>query len=339
MQPSFTRNTPSHTDRPEPVSVIIPAYNEQDGVGEQIRAVQNVLGRAGIDYEIIVVDDGSNDATGEAALQAGARVLRHVENRGYGASLKTGILAASYDLNVIIDADGTYPADQIPAMIRLLDTADMVVGARTGEQVHVPLARRPAKWILTRLAMLIAEQSIPDLNSGMRAFRRECIRQYFTILSNRFSFTTTSTLAYISDDYRVIYHPINYYARVGQSKIVPRHFMDFFILIVRMTMMFNPLKVFVPLALTTGSLGVLKTLYDVAALFARNPGGGWELLLQPVLSTSAVLLLFVGLQLMMIGMVADGVIRRIAHHNPPLAPTHARLSSEAQALESTAGRG
>lgn len=312
-----------------PVTVIIPAYNEASSIDNQIQLVREVLVGHAFTYEIIVVDDGSQDATAEAALRANVRLLQHPENRGYGASLKTGILAAHYEVVVIIDADGTYPAEQIPSLVAKMENADMVVGARTGETVKIPWVRQPAKWLLRMLATRIAEQPIPDLNSGMRVFRRETIQQYFSILSNRFSFTTTSTLAYMADDYRVVYQPINYYQRVGKSKIVPWAFMDFMVLIVRMSMMFNPLKVFTPLALTFGFLGVLKTVYDVWALFARNPGAGWTLLLQPVLSTSAVLLLFVGLQLMMIGMVADGVVRRIAQHNRPLAPSYGNINYEA----------
>jgi glycosyltransferase involved in cell wall biosynthesis len=311
-----------------PVTIIIPAFNEAAAIGTQIQLVRNVLTEHGMTHEIIVVDDGSQDATAEVVVQAGARLLQHPANRGYGASLKTGILAALYEVIVIIDADGTYPADQIPSLVAKLENADMAVGARIGETVKIPWVRQPAKWMLRQLATRIAEQSIPDLNSGMRAFRRETIHQYFPILSNRFSFTTTSTLAYMADDYRVVYHPINYYQRVGKSKIVPWAFMDFLILIVRMSMMFNPLKVFMPLALSFGFLGVLKTVYDVWALFARNPGVGWQVLLQPAISTSAVLLLFVGLQFMMIGMVADGVVRRIAQHNRPLAPSYGTINYE-----------
>jgi len=310
------------------VSVIIPAYNEEASVAQQVQRVRQILSAHGFIHEIVVVDDGSEDSTANEAMHAGARLLRHAENSGYGASLKDGILAAEHEVIVIIDADGTYPSDQIPAMVEKLEKADMVLGARVGKNVHVPVIRQPAKSMLTWVAERIAEQSIPDLNSGMRAFRREAVQQYFPVLSNRFSFTTTVTLAFLADDYRVVYHPIDYYPRVGKSKIVPWHFMDFIVLIVRMTMMFNPLKIFVPLAFAFGGLGVLKTLYDVWAGFARNPGAGWTLLLQPVLSTSAVLLLFVGLQFMMIGMVADGVVRRIAQHNRPLVPSYGRLEIE-----------
>ena len=311
-----------------PVSVVIPAYNEQNAIGEQVKSVRQILSSHDITFEIIVVDDGSSDKTAAEALNAGAQLLHHQDNRGYGASLKTGILAAQYDVIVIIDADGTYPAEYIPEVVAKLDDADMVVGARMGEKVNVPWMRQPAKYFLRKLAAYIAEQPIPDLNSGLRAFRRDCVRQYFSILPNRFSFTSTITLAYMVDDYFVVYMPIDYRRRVGRSKIVPWHFMDFIVLILRLSMMFNPLKIFLPLALFTGTLGVLKALYDIAALFARSPTWDWSLLLQPALSTSAVLLIFISLQLLMIGMVADGVIRRIAQHNQPMVPSHRKWNFE-----------
>jgi glycosyltransferase involved in cell wall biosynthesis len=308
------------------VSVIIPAYNEQDSLLHQIELIRQAIENGGFPYEIIVVDDGSVDRTFEVAVQSQVRVLRHPENRGYGASLKTGIRAARYEIISIIDADGTYPAEQIPIMLDKLAHADMVVGSRTGDEVNVPISRRPAKWMLQALATRIAGQKIPDLNSGMRLFRRECAMQYFPILSNQFSFTTTITLAYMADDYRVVYYPINYYARIGRSKIVPWHFVDFLVLILRISMIFNPLKIYLPLAITFGGLGVLKATYDILALFLRTPQAGWPLFLQPTLSTSAVLLIFTGLQFLMIGMVADGVIRRIAQHNRPAAPSFGNLS-------------
>ncbi len=305
------------------VSVILPAYNEEAAVGPQVEAIRHVLSVHEISHEILVVDDGSQDQTAERAIGVRARVLRHAENRGYGASLKAGIVAAKYETIVIIDADGTYPADEIPSLVAKLGTADMVVGARIGKRVHIPLFRRPAKWLLQWLASRIAGERIPDLNSGLRAFRRECVEQYYAILSNRFSFTTTVTLAFLADGYRVLYHPIDYYRRVGKSKITPRHFMDFMVLVLRMAMLFQPLKIFVPLALSCGLLGVLKVGYDIVTLFARASNFSWSLLYQPVLSTSAILLLLAGLQLLLIGMMADGVLRRIAQQSGPLARSHA----------------
>jgi hypothetical protein len=198
-----------------------------------------------------------------------------------------------------------------------------VVGARIGAEVHIPAIRQPAKKFLGWLAARIAGQPIPDLNSGLRAFRRECVRQYFSILSNRFSFTTTVTLALLADDYLVAYHPINYYQRVGRSKITPRHFMDFTILVLRMAMLFQPLKIFAPLAFLCSFLGGLKVVYDIVTIFPRSSTIGWSVFYQPVLSTSAILLLLVGLQLLLIGMVADGVVRRIGQQNRSLLPSHA----------------
>jgi glycosyltransferase involved in cell wall biosynthesis len=311
----------NNTNRPA-VSIIIPAYNEQQGIAGQVGDVQQVMASINLEHEIIVIDDGSEDNTAVEAEKAGAHVYSHDQNRGYGASLKTGIQSASNEFIVITDGDGTYPSEYIPELIQVLENADMVVGARVGEEVSVPWIRQPAKFILRKLAARIAEQAIPDLNSGLRAFRGECIRQYFPILPNSFSFTSTVTLAYMADNYYVQYVPISYRNRVGKSKIVPWHFMDFLILIIRLSMMFNPLKIFLPLALIVGGLGVLKAIYDFAALFARHDAWDVSLFLQPALSTSAVLLLFTGLQLLMIGMVADGIIRRIAQHNRPLVPSH-----------------
>lgn len=244
------------------ISVVVPAYNEEESVGSQVEAITSTLSSRRIVHEVIVVDDGSQDRTAERAFHRGARVVRHPENKGYGAALKTGILAAHYETIVIIDADGTYPVDQIHDLVAQLQTADMVVGARIGQKVHIPVIRRPAKWVLGWLAARIAGQRIPDLNSGMRAFRREVITQYFSVLSDRFSFTTTATLALLGDGYRIVYKPIDYYRRVGKSKIRPRHFMDFTMLVLKMAMLFQPLKVFVPLASLCALIGMLALVNE-----------------------------------------------------------------------------
>jgi glycosyltransferase involved in cell wall biosynthesis len=314
-----------------PVAVIVPSFNEEGAVASQVRAIRQALDERGVIHEILVVDDGSTDRTAEEAFAVGARVLRHQENRGYGAAIKAGISAAQYDTCMIIDADNTYPAQEIPALLAELETADMVVGARTRGNVHIPWVRRPGKWLLAKLAERIAGQPIADLNSGLRAFRRECVTQYFPILPNRFSFTTTITLAYLADDYRVVYHPIEYYRRTGTSKIRPRHFLDFVTLVLRMAMLFQPLKIFVPLALGAELLGVGKVVFDVVGLFARTTKRGWSLLFEPALSTSAILLLLLGFQLLLVGMVADGVLRRIAQRNRLLAPSRAVWAREAGA--------
>jgi hypothetical protein len=319
---------------PEPieaaVSIIIPAYNEENAVAAQVTSIRKVMLNDNLTHEIIVVDDGSQDATAQRAIEAGARVLQKPQNQGYGAAIKTGIVAAKHDTIVIIDADGTYPPDQIPALVSKLDTADMVVGARTGADVHIPWVRRPAKWLLGLLANRVSGQSIPDLNSGLRTFRRDCVRQYFSILSNKFSFTTTVTLALLADDYRVVYHPINYYRRLGKSKITPRNFLDFTILVLRMAMLFQPLKIFVPLAISCSLLGMLKAIIDILTVYSRTAVVDIAAMQQPMLSMSAVFLLLGGLHILLIGMVADGVLRRIGQDNKHLAPSHAVLSYELQ---------
>jgi glycosyltransferase involved in cell wall biosynthesis len=310
------------------VSVVIPAYNEEKGVGPQVESIRLVLTSHRIKHEIIVVDDGSDDCTAEEAVKAGARVFRHLKNRGYGASLKTGILSATYDAIAITDADGTYPSDQIPPMLKLLETADMVVGARVGDKVSIPFVRKPGKWMLGLLANRIAGQKIPDLNSGLRVFWRECAEQYFSVLSNKFSFTTTITLALLADDYCVIYHPVNYYRRIGKSKIVPRNFIDFMVLVIRMAMLFQPLRVFVPIVFSSALAGIIKVGLDITVAVLRHGGFSWNLFSEPVISTSALLLLLGSYQLLLIGMVADGLIRRIARNNQPRVLSHGILVAE-----------
>ncbi len=307
------------------VSVVIPAYNEEGAIEAQVRTVAEALANVPGPSEILVVDDGSSDRTLEHLKGLDVRVLQHLENRGYGAALKTGFAAARYDRVVIIDADGTYPAHAIPELLRQLEHADMVIAARTGRNVHIPLIRRPAKWVLQHLAQRVAGRRIPDLNSGLRAFWKPCLQQYYAILPDGFSLTTTITLAMIADGYRLLYHPIDYERRVGKSKIVARHFMDFMILVVRITVMFHPLKVFIPLAAACGGLGSAKVLFDLLAVIPRNQDLSWSLAYQEVFSTSAIFLLLVAVQILLIGMATDGMIRRLAQRGRPLVSSRAVL--------------
>ena len=296
----------------EPVSVIIPAYNEEAGVSEAVRTVRAVLEEAGIRHEILLVDDGSGDNTGSLAAKAGACVIRHRKNRGYGAALKTGIGLAENDIIVIIDADGTYPARYLPEVIEKMKDADMVVGARIGDNINVPLARRPAKWFLRHLAGYLTGESIPDLNSGLRAFRRKVALQYFSILPDKFSFTTTITVAMLCDEFDVVFIPIDYHKRTGKSKIVPRDFFSFTTLVLRLSMLFNPLKIFIPLAFACLVIGFGKMVLDIAV--ALEGVHGWfltALFSRAVISNTALIFLMAGLQILLIGMVADGIIRKL----------------------------
>jgi glycosyltransferase involved in cell wall biosynthesis len=245
------------------LSIIIPAFNEENAIGPEVDHIHDVMRPTGLSYEVIVVDDGSRDKTFEIASTKDCIVLRQPQNRGYGAALKRGIAKARAELVVITDADGTYPADQIPALYAKRNEFDMVVGSRTGEDVNIPLVRRPAKWVLNRLSSYLVGQHIPDLNSGLRLMRKSHVKRFVHILPNGFSFTTTITLSLMSNGLSVHFFPINYAKRVGNSKIRPGHAYEFLMLILRVMVLFNPLKVFLPLGLIPFVAGTAKFTYDV----------------------------------------------------------------------------
>jgi glycosyltransferase involved in cell wall biosynthesis len=286
------------------VTVVIPAYNEEQGVGPVVTELRTVLEGHGIVAEVIVVDDGSSDKTAQAASAAGARVLRHRSNRGYGAALKSGITAAANEYVVITDADGTYPCHYIPEILSRLENADMVVGARIGSNVKIPLIRRPAKWALNRLANYMTNARIPDLNSGLRAFRRKLAMQYFAILPDQFSWTTTITLAMHCDKYAVAYIPIDYLARRGRSKIVPWDAGSFAILILRTAMLFRPLRIFIPVVMLCLLYGFVKMTIDMM----RDPN----------ISASALLAFVSALIILLIGMLGDALATRLGRMNPQI---------------------
>jgi len=278
------------TELAQAVTVVIPAFNEGAHVAEQVRALDAVMRQTGWRYEIIVVDDGSSDDTATAADSAGVRVLRRRRNQGYGAALKLGIHRATHGWILITDADGTYPVAAIPQLLEAASRNEMVVGARTGAMVQIPLIRRPAKWFLTKLASYLAGQRLPDINSGLRLMRKSLVLRYEHLLPSGFSFTTTITLAAACNGHSVEYIPIDYHARLGQSKIRPRHAYDFALLILRTIVFFNPLKVFMPLGALLALAGVAKFAYDVTL---------------DNLSESAVLALLGALIVWAVGMLAD----------------------------------
>lgn len=245
------------------VSIIIPAFNEGTHIARQVRAVKDAM--AGTDWtcEIIVVDDGSTDGTGTAATAEGVRVLRNRRNRGYGASLLRGVDVAKYDWVLIIDADGTYPTEAIPELLALAEMNEMVVGARVTKQRSIPLVRRPAKWFLTWLASYLSRRRLPDLNSGLRLIRKDLVETYRYLLPSGFSFTTTITLAATANDHEIAFVPVDYHARVGRSKIRPGHAFDFVLLVLRIIVFFNPLRVFIPLGALMAAVGLAKFIYDL----------------------------------------------------------------------------
>lgn len=276
------------------LAIVVPAFNEAQAIGATIAALKAMLARTGIDGEIVVVDDGSKDGTGDAAEAAGVRVIRQEENSGYGYALKTGIAATQSKFVAIIDADGTYPVDKIPEMLDLCRNADMVVGDRGADMKNVPLIRRPPKWVLNTLANVLARRKIPDLNSGLRVFKRDSLERFVQLLPDGFSFTTTITLSMICSNLRIVYTPIAYSKRVGQSSMKPTAFFTFILLVLRIIVFFQPLRVFMPLGGVLFLLGMAKVVYDFTKMN---------------LSESAIFALLAALVVWSLGLIADMISR------------------------------
>jgi glycosyltransferase involved in cell wall biosynthesis len=285
------------------VTIVVPVFNEERGVSGVIERLSRV--DLGVPVELLAIDDGSHDGTaGVLAELAGTvkrlRVVTHRSNQGYGAALKTGFAHARHEVVVITDADGTYPESRIADLVDCVDDgADMAVGARLGENVNIPPLRRPAKFLLRKLASFLAGTDIPDLNSGMRAFRRELVQRYRSILPQGFSFTTTITLAALTNGHRVDYVSVDYARRHGRSKIRPIHdTLAFTGLIIRTVLYFNPLKVFYPIAFAL-FLGLLGSLY-------------YDMFVEPSpnLGDKSVLLFVALVQVLTVGLLADLIEKR-----------------------------
>ncbi len=279
------------------VSVLIPAYNEEESLAATVETIRQ-QSRHFRAMEIIVINDGSKDRTAEIARTLPVTLIEHDPNQGYGAALKSGLQAAKHPWILIADADGTYPLEDTPRLLEEIDKYSMVVGARTGAVVHIPLMRRPAKWLITRLAEYLSNVKIPDLNSGFRIFRKDVALRFLPLYPDGFSFTTTITLAMLTNRCRVKFVPINYHRRTGKSSIHPiRDFTNFTILIIRICAYFKPLNVFVPPSLLMFLAGVIKGAFDY------HSGGHLGLL--------AVSLVLTGIQTLFIGLLADLIDKRM----------------------------
>jgi glycosyltransferase involved in cell wall biosynthesis len=277
------------------LSIVMPAFNEENGIGKTLTEITETLSGLPIDFEIIVVDDGSSDGTKAAAEKSGARVISNDENRGYGYSLKRGIMAGNSTYVAIIDADGTYPASAIPKMLEIARTSDMVVAARGSSMTNVPLIRRPAKFILNHFANFLAQRKIPDLNSGLRVIRRTSLTRFLFLLPNGFSFTTTITLCMICSELSVKYIPIDYRRRIGKSSMKATDFFNFLLLVLRAIVLFNPLRVFLPVGALLFVLGAVKFAYDL--VWVKN------------LSEGALLGILGAIMIWTFGLLADMISR------------------------------
>jgi glycosyltransferase involved in cell wall biosynthesis len=276
------------------LAVILPAFNESGGIEDTLRRIRDVLATFPGTTEVIVVDDGSTDGTGALAAAAGVRVITHPWNRGYGAALKTGILGTTAPAIMIMDADCTYPPDAIPRLYGKLDGADMVVGSRLLTSRGVAWIRRPGKWILNRFASYLVNRRIPDLNSGQRVMKRETVLRYMHLCPSGFSFTSTITLAMLANGHNVIYEPIDYLKRAGRSKVRASHFASFILLVVRAMVLFNPLKVFLPVGALAFLAGIAKLIQDIYL---------WNL------SETAVMAFLSAMTIWAVGLLADMISR------------------------------
>lgn len=234
-------------------TIVIPAHNESDSIALVLQDIHKVF--AGMSYQVIVIDDGSNDNTGLVAAENGAVVIRNSVNKGYGASLKKGIRNATTELVLIMDADGQHKAEDAKRLLEKSQDRDMVVGQRTG-LVHSPLWRMPGKWALGWLANYLSRRHIPDLNSGLRVFRRDVVLRYLHICPSGFSLSTTITMVLFSRGYDIAYEPINVKKRVGKSTVTISTGLDTLILMLRIAALIDPLRVFLPASLAIGSIGL-----------------------------------------------------------------------------------
>lgn len=271
----------------KPASVIIPAYNEQEGIGPLLQKMYDT----GLTdkYEVIVIDDGSSDNTASIISKFPVRLIKHGVNKGYGASLKTGIRKSSCPFVMMLDSDGQHDPVYLDTIYEMLQEADMVIGERN-QFSHQVSNRKGGKWLIRKTGELLVDQPLPDFNSGLRGFHREGILNLLHIMPNGFSFSTTSTIAYLKEGYVIGTFPILVTERVGRNSSV-KFFKDgskTLLLLFRIIMLFNPLKVFFPASLMFAFLGIV---WGISGYFfnARVPNSA------VVISTLGMFLFFFGL--------------------------------------------
>lgn len=287
------------------VTVLLPAYNEERAIGRVLGEVVEALSDEPLRYEILVVDDASTDRTAELAeqfarscWQCPVRVIRCPVRRGAGAARKVGVRQAQGQIVVMLDADGSYSAETIPELLAYFPAYDQVNGARTSEQGTLPWLRRPAKWLIRTLACYLTGHRIPDLNTGLKAFKRDEMLRWLWVVPDGFSCVTTMTLAFLTNGYAVKYVPTAYRPRIGRSKFHPvKDTLSYLSTVLRMVLYFRPLKVFLPLSAMAIAAGVVKSAWS----FARTGS----------MQESDIVVLTAGFMTCMLGLLAEVIV---AHH-------------------------
>ena len=294
-------------ERDVDVTVVLPAYNEVGHIEAEIVRISEAMDASGYAYDLDVYDDGSTDGTRDLLRDLAdsgrfprLRYVPRARNGGSGTIRRIGSQEARGRIVVWTDADMTYPNERIPEFVRMLDedpTYDQVVGARTSEEGTYKVLRVPAKWAIRRIASYLTATRIPDLNSGLRAFRRDVALPYLPLLPPGFSCVTTLTVAFLSNGHEVRYEPIEYAKRAGKSKFnFVKDAYRYILQVLRMVMYFNPLKVLMPVALWLLGIGVLKVVYDVVAHPVR-------------IAINTLLLLVTGLIIAAVALLADLIVR------------------------------
>jgi len=275
------------------ISIVIPIYNEEKAISKVIDDINTSMSKTNYSYEILVVDDASTDKSAEIAELKNVNVVRRYSNSGSGAARKTGIKNAKGEIIVMLDGDGTYDASSIPQMLSYFPKYDQVNGARTSEKGTMRLLRVPAKWFIRKLASYLTGVKIPDLNTGLKAFKKDIMMKYLWAIPNGFSCVTSMTLAFLTNGHSVKYISTKYYKRIGKSKFHPiRDTAQYIQTIIRIITYFNPLKIFIPFSFLLFLLGIGVLIYSC-------------LFLPRILDATTAVLIISSIQLLAIGMLAD----------------------------------
>lgn len=283
------------------ITILIPCYNEEEAIQGVIKNVDRTMNQTNYQYEILIVDDNSTDKSvelikQEMRLNNKVRLFERKINKGSGASRKSGIREARGDIVVMLDGDGTYNYEDIPKMLSYFPEYDQVNGARTTEEGTYKLLRFSAKWFIRKLAIYLSGYQIPDLNTGLKAFKKDMMMKYLWVIPNGFSCVTTMTMAFLTNGYNVKYIPTKYFKRVGNSKFHPvKDTLRYLNTVIRMIIYFNPLKFFIPLSLILFFIAIGWIIYSLSFIDFK-------------IHASQVILIIFSLQIFIFGFLADLIV-------------------------------